>query len=131
MTSQAAAVGSARLGKAKNAPKEDASSESSLGSSSRQESVFATTSKVNDDDASKGTTLDEEVEVPLWGNAAKYGCPADSLSLGRGSWQLLHSMAAYYPTHPTSKEQDDMKSFILLFSKFYPCQPCAEDFREW
>ncbi|XP_045612037.2 uncharacterized protein Alr [Procambarus clarkii] len=82
-------------------------------------------------EGSKVSTDEEEFQPLLWGNAAKYGCPADSISLGRGSWRLLHSMAAYYPTQPTSQEQDDMKTFISLFSKFYPCQPCAEDLREW
>nr|XP_053655460.1 uncharacterized protein LOC128704325 isoform X1 [Cherax quadricarinatus] len=85
-----------------------------------------------EDSSTKQVSKDaEEAKVSFYGNAAKYGCPADSVSLGRGSWRLLHSMAAYYPTQPSSLEQDDMKTFISLFSKFYPCQPCAEDFREW
>ncbi|XP_042858992.1 mitochondrial FAD-linked sulfhydryl oxidase ERV1-like [Penaeus japonicus] len=80
----------------------------------------------------KSATVDpDDTDVPLTGNAAKYGCPADSLSLGRGSWRLLHSMAAYYPEKPSTDQQKDMSTFITIFSKFYPCQPCAEDFREW
>ncbi|KAF8786921.1 FAD-linked sulfhydryl oxidase ALR like protein [Argiope bruennichi] len=39
-------------------------------------------------------------------------------------------MAAYFPEKPSVDEQKDMKSFIGLFSKFYPCKECAEDFRE-
>ncbi|MPC40976.1 FAD-linked sulfhydryl oxidase ALR [Portunus trituberculatus] len=74
-------------------------------------------------------TRGEEAARP--GDAAKYGCPADSLALGRGTWRLLHTMAAYYPDQPSSQQQQDMRSFITLFSKFYPCPPCAEDFREW
>lgn len=65
------------------------------------------------------------------GKAAKYGCPADRLSLGRGTWRLLHTMAAYYPDQPSTQQRQDMHNFITLFSKFYPCPPCAEDFREW
>lgn len=65
------------------------------------------------------------------GDAAKQGCPADSVALGRGSWRLLHTMAAYYPAEPSAQQRQDMQSFITLFSKFYPCAPCAEDFREW
>lgn len=70
-------------------------------------------------------------EPPLWGRAAKEGCPADVLSLGRGSWRLLHTIAANYPDLPSPEDQQDMSSFIRLFSKVYPCPPCAQDFREW
>lgn len=63
--------------------------------------------------------------------AAKYGCPADSVSLGKGSWRLLHTMGVYYPEKPTEDVKEDMTKFIGLFSKFYPCPPCAEDFRQW
>ncbi|RXG59110.1 FAD-linked sulfhydryl oxidase ALR [Armadillidium vulgare] len=73
----------------------------------------------------------DEDDYPKWGLAAKYGCPADSVSLGRGTWRLLHSIAAYYPDSPSDEVKKDMNSFITLFSKFYPCRPCAEDFREW
>ncbi|GBN46696.1 hypothetical protein AVEN_47372-1, partial [Araneus ventricosus] len=39
-------------------------------------------------------------------------------------------MAAYFPEKPSVHQQKDMKNFIGLFSKFYPCKECAEDFRE-
>ena len=39
-------------------------------------------------------------------------------------------MAAYYPEKPTSDQQNDMKKFMSLFSKFYPCEDCAVDFQE-
>lgn len=81
--------------------------------------------------SSQKNDVQDEGDPPLWGDAAKYGCPADSLALGHGTWRLLHTMAAYYPNQPSSQQQQDMRSFITLFSKFYPCPPCAEDFREW
>ncbi|CAL4094728.1 unnamed protein product, partial [Meganyctiphanes norvegica] len=65
------------------------------------------------------------------GMGKKLGCPADSIELGRGTWRLLHSMAAYYPEKPSEETQGNMMSFIHLFSKFYPCWHCAEDFRDW
>merc|ERR1711962_351591 len=68
---------------------------------------------------------------PTWGMGKKFGCPADSVELGRGTWRLLHSMAAYYPDKPSEETQKNMSTFISLFSKFYPCWHCAEDFREW
>ena len=39
-------------------------------------------------------------------------------------------MAAYYPEHPNVTEQEDMKTFMKTFSKFYPCRDCAEHLRE-
>lgn len=57
--------------------------------------------------------------------------PADVEVLGKSSWTLLHLIAATYPENPTSKDQADMKSFVTLFGKFYPCWFCAEDFRAY
>ena len=39
-------------------------------------------------------------------------------------------MAAYFPDKPSKEEQSEMKQFINIFSKFYPCDVCAEDLRE-
>ena len=58
-------------------------------------------------------------------------CPPDVDELGRSTWTLLHTMTANYPEKPSIKEQVDMKQFIGLFSRFYPCWVCADDFRDW
>ncbi|KAJ0115915.1 hypothetical protein J7T55_004084 [Diaporthe amygdali] len=56
-------------------------------------------------------------------------CPADVETLGRSTWTLLHSIAATYPTTPSSSQQNDLVSFVQLFSRLYPCWVCADDFR--
>jgi FAD-linked sulfhydryl oxidase len=51
--------------------------------------------------------------------------------LGRSSWTLLHTIAATYPPEATPAQQCEMKQFMTIFSKIYPCWSCAEDFRAW
>ncbi|KAK2784401.1 hypothetical protein FQN53_008529 [Emmonsiellopsis sp. PD_33] len=58
-------------------------------------------------------------------------CPPDVEALGRSTWTLLHSMTATYPPTATPQQQSDMRSFLSLFSKLYPCWVCADDFRAW
>ncbi|KAI1810804.1 FAD dependent sulfhydryl oxidase [Poronia punctata] len=58
-------------------------------------------------------------------------CPADVETLGRSTWTLLHSIAATYPASPSQKQQSELKSFMGLFSRLYPCWVCAEDFQRY
>merc|ERR1711971_799757 len=59
----------------------------------------------------------------------KIDCPPNSAMIGRGTWALLHSMAAWYPDKPSENDQISMNNFIQGLAKFYPCTYCAEDFR--
>lgn len=69
--------------------------------------------------------LDEYQEDTPGGN-----CPLDRTELGRNTWSFLHTMAAYYPEKPSVETQTEMKDFIKLFSKFFPCEDCAKDLRK-
>jgi FAD-linked sulfhydryl oxidase len=57
-------------------------------------------------------------------------CPLMRDDLGRASWSLLHTMAAYYPIEPKKEEQQSMNQFINSFSKLFPCPECRADFQE-
>ncbi|XP_069124194.1 FAD-linked sulfhydryl oxidase ALR-like [Argopecten irradians] len=74
-------------------------------------------------DRSLPTTMKAKLKTDLQ-------CPLDKNDLGRNTWSFLHTMAAYFPDKPNLKQQSEMKQFINLFSKYYPCDYCAEDLRE-
>lgn len=57
-------------------------------------------------------------------------CPPDAAELGSSTWTFLHTMSVYYPERPNKQQQQDMNQFISLFSKFFPCKPCAEHLQE-
>lgn len=58
-------------------------------------------------------------------------CPPDVEALGRSTWTFLHSLTAAYPATATPQQQDDMRNFLTLFARLYPCWVCADDFRAW
>lgn len=48
-------------------------------------------------------------------------------NLGRNTWSLLHTMAAYLPENPTNQDKKDIKHFMDTLGKFYPCEVCANE----
>ena len=58
-------------------------------------------------------------------------CPPDVETLGRSTWTFLHTLTAAYPDAASRSRQNEMKQFLSLFSKLYPCWHCAEDFQDW
>ncbi|KAL1427278.1 hypothetical protein MTO96_017568 [Rhipicephalus appendiculatus] len=81
---------------------------------------------------SKGGNPSKEAgpsQVAEAGAAPDRECPPDRSELGRCTWSLLHSVAAYYPKRPSAEQQRDAEQFFRLFARLYPCKECAQDFR--
>ena len=57
-------------------------------------------------------------------------CPVARDALGYYSWNLLHTMAAYYPEKPSDSQKGMMKQFITSFAEFYPCKTCSSHFKK-
>lgn len=62
-----------------------------------------------------------EVDLATADHAAGV-CPPDTVELGRSSWGLLHSVAAYFPDKPTEQQQQDGKNLLSIVSRLYPCE---------
>jgi FAD-linked sulfhydryl oxidase len=49
--------------------------------------------------------------------------------MGRGSWELIHRLAAKFPKQPTPEQTEDASQFFSILSRLYPCEDCAQHFR--
>lgn len=56
--------------------------------------------------------------------------PPDIAELGRGTWTLLHTMAAYYPEQASAAQQRDTFQLLDALSRTFPCRWCADDFAD-
>jgi mitochondrial FAD-linked sulfhydryl oxidase len=54
------------------------------------------------------------------------GCPLNRREVGRASWALLHTIAAYFPENPTKQQQQDAEQFMKLLARLYPCGYCGD-----
>lgn len=55
-------------------------------------------------------------------------CPLDVNELGNSTWDLIHTLAAYYPENPSNEQKLAAVQFFQALSLLYPCHICAEDF---
>ncbi|XP_065833014.1 FAD-linked sulfhydryl oxidase ALR-like [Oscarella lobularis] len=76
------------------------------------------------------TPTQEEARVENAETTESSECPLDLSSLGRCTWSFLHTMAAYLPEEPTPTQQSDMRQFMSLFGKYFPCDDCSSHLRE-
>ncbi|KAI1716351.1 erv1 / alr family domain-containing protein [Ditylenchus destructor] len=79
---------------------------------------------------SKKLAKKKETENNNSNSTKRTDCPLNTDELGRSTWNLLHTMAAYYPDKPNSEEKKNMSDTLTSLSKTYPCPHCAEDFRK-
>nr|CAH7736059.1 unnamed protein product [Callosobruchus chinensis] len=91
--------------------------------SSFQDYMKSTKKKLKNEDSVNSASNGDDA------TARRSDCPLDKNELGTSTWGLLHTIAATYPDKPTSEQKCDMKQFLTLLSKFYPCHACAEDLR--
>ncbi|KAJ8599003.1 hypothetical protein CTAYLR_007665 [Chrysophaeum taylorii] len=66
---------------------------------------------------------DRAAETPL-------ECPVDRDELGRSTWNLLHTTAAYFPEQPTDTDKHQARGLVEGLAAHYPCDHCREDFKE-
>ncbi|ONK64771.1 uncharacterized protein A4U43_C07F29740 [Asparagus officinalis] len=60
----------------------------------------------------------------------KSATPLTKEELGRGTWALLHAIAAQYPDQPTRQQKRDAKELMAILSRLYPCKECADHFKD-
>eukprot|EP00977_Amphora_coffeiformis_P017929 scaffold6026_cov163-Amphora_coffeaeformis.AAC.9 len=88
------------------------------------QSMFSKAMKAASTSDNSGTS------TPRVGKSTGVECPPSGVQIGRGSWTLLHSMAAWYPDDPSEDDKTKMKNFFEALAQFYPCTYCADDFRK-
>lgn len=75
-------------------------------------------------------TAKEKAVAAVTSSPSKVECPPNSPELGRASWTLLHTMAAWYPDKPSEDDKLLMTNFMASLARFYPCTWCATDFQK-
>ena len=60
---------------------------------------------------------------------APRACPVDRDELGRATWALLHTTAAYFPETPSAADRAGAADLVRGLAASYPCEHCRADFR--
>jgi hypothetical protein len=60
--------------------------------------------------------------------APAHGCPLTRSELGRATWELLHSTAAYLPERPSEEQQRAAVALVHALGVVYACSHCREHF---
>lgn len=53
-------------------------------------------------------------------------CPLNTEELGRSTWNLLHTVAAYYPEQPTEEQKKNAKAMMQILGKVAFCYFCSQ-----
>ncbi|KAK4369604.1 hypothetical protein RND71_013396 [Anisodus tanguticus] len=69
-------------------------------------------------------------EMQVIGLEEKSGGPVTKEELGRATWTFLHTLGAQYPDKPTRQQRKDVKELMAILSRIYPCNECADHFKE-
>uniref|UniRef100_A0AC34GA35 Sulfhydryl oxidase n=1 Tax=Panagrolaimus sp. ES5 TaxID=591445 RepID=A0AC34GA35_9BILA len=72
--------------------------------------------KKGETSSSKTEINEKTIEQVVEERRAKQ-CPVDKDELGRSTWNLLHTMAAYYPEKPSIDEKKNMETTLTSLSK--------------
>ncbi|KAJ8763459.1 hypothetical protein K2173_002342 [Erythroxylum novogranatense] len=87
-------------------------------------SLSSSLSKVNPSETDSATQGQDIL------NKKKPAAPVTKEELGRATWTFLHTLAAQYPENPTRQQKKDVKELMAILSRMYPCQECADHFKE-
>ncbi|KAK8810713.1 hypothetical protein WA158_007288 [Blastocystis sp. Blastoise] len=93
------------------------------------ESETITSKSDSNKEYNKDNSVSHPNEFTIENENKYYECPPDRSLLGRHSWTLLHTIAAYYPENPTEEDKKNAMSFIESFAQLYPCKNCAFHFQ--
>ena len=73
---------------------------------------------------------DEKAQEALQEKEYFSRCPLDVAAIGNRTWGFLHTMSVYLPEGAlTPTQSSEVSQFMQIFSRIYPCDHCASDFR--